>query len=123
MDDVADFTVAKWINASGGSGDFNFLLYFSKIKEEKRTSHHVHQANMREGDVLSFTFGSTIGSLSLQIWIVAILQEMMRFTTWPVVTIKHGDLVVAFINRMAHDASPISHGRFPAIRNPSPALP
>ncbi|KAG4438152.1 hypothetical protein IFR05_006363 [Cadophora sp. M221] len=106
----ADCTLAEWINTSGGSGDFNSLLDYSRATY----THHLlglrqdpmmfHQANLRQGDTGSFTVGSVSGQLSLyQIFVEVVLQEMMRLTTWPIITKKHDDIGQAFLDRMARD--------------------
>lgn len=60
-----------------------------------------HQANMRLGDTPTYTAGSEVGQFSLlQIFTEVVLQEMMRLTTWPVVTLGLADLGTAFTNRM-----------------------
>ncbi|PBP26132.1 hypothetical protein BUE80_DR002990 [Diplocarpon rosae] len=103
-------TLAEWVNTSGGSGDFNALLDFSR----STYAHHLlglrhdplmfHQANLRQGDTGSFTVGPVTGQLSLyQIFVEAVLQELGRLTTWPVVTQKHDDIGAAFIARKTRD--------------------
>jgi hypothetical protein len=52
-----------------------------------------HQANLRQLDVPSFTVGPKSGKLSLlMIWVEAIVQEMTRLTSWPMLTLKHDDI-------------------------------
>lgn len=64
-----------------------------------------HQANLRTGDVPTWTVGDQTGELSLlQIWVEVVSQEMMRLTTWPLVSIKQDDLAIQFTNRQAQDA-------------------
>lgn len=64
-----------------------------------------HQANLRNGDTPTWTVGGQTGNLSLlQIWVELVSQEMMRLTTWPLVSIKQDDLGTQFTNRMAQDA-------------------
>ncbi|KAH7317283.1 hypothetical protein BKA65DRAFT_466259 [Rhexocercosporidium sp. MPI-PUGE-AT-0058] len=103
-------TLAEWINTSGGSGDFNSLLEYSR----STYVHHLlglrhdpmmlHQANLRQGDTGSFTVGPVTGQLSLyQIFVEVVLQEMMRLTTWPIITKKHDDIGQAFLDRMTVD--------------------
>ncbi|KAH7400448.1 hypothetical protein BKA64DRAFT_482127 [Cadophora sp. MPI-SDFR-AT-0126] len=103
-------TLAEWINTSGGSGDFNSLLDYSR----STYVHHLlglrhdpmmfHQANLRQGDTGSFTVGPVTGQLSLyQIFVEVVLQEMMRLTTWPIITKKHDDIGQAFLDRMTVD--------------------
>jgi hypothetical protein len=109
--DKADCTTKEWIETSGGSGDFNSLLDFSRSNFGRQilALHHdpfmFHQANLRAGDVPSFTVGGQTGKLSLlQIFVEVLLQEMMRLTTWPIVTLKHDDIGAQFVNRMTQDA-------------------
>jgi len=59
-----------------------------------------HQANMRHGDTASFTVGTQTDNFSLlQIFVEVVLQELMRLTTWPIVTLKHDDLAKQFVDR------------------------
>lgn len=63
-----------------------------------------HQANLRYIDADTFTVGSQTGKMSLlMVWVETIIQEMTRLTTWPIITLKHDDLAVLFLNRMALD--------------------
>lgn len=63
-----------------------------------------HQANMRYIDGDTFTVGDQTGKMSLlMVWVETIVQEMTRLTTWPMLTLKHDDLGVLFLNRMALD--------------------
>lgn len=109
--DLADCTLAEWIKTSGGWGDFNSLLEFSRrtytrhLLALRHDPFMFHQANMRQGDTPSFTVGSKTGNLSLlQIFTEVLLQELTRLTTWPVVTLKQDDLAVQYTNRMTRDA-------------------
>ncbi|KAF2673281.1 hypothetical protein BT63DRAFT_410307 [Microthyrium microscopicum] len=108
---VASCTLDEWVNTSGGSGDFNYLLQFSKTTYTRslfalrHDAFMFHQANLRTGDVDSFTVGSVTGTLSLlQIWTEVITQEMSRLTNWPLITLKHDDLATDMRNRMTRDA-------------------
>lgn len=63
-----------------------------------------HQANMRYIDNDVFTIGTQTGKMSLLMtWVETIVQEMTRLTTWPILTLKHDDMGVLFLNRMALD--------------------
>lgn len=109
--DLADCTLQEWINTSGGWGDFQSLLDFSRstytrhLLALRHDPFMFHQANLRSGDTATFTIGTQTGTFSLlQIWTETILQELMRLTTWPIITLKQQDLGVEFENRMALDA-------------------
>jgi hypothetical protein len=106
----ADCTLAEWIKTSGGWGDFNSLLDFSRstytrhLLALRHDGFMFHQANMRYGDVDKFTVGTQTDNFSLlQIWVEVIAQEMMRLTTWPLISQKHDDTALAFINRQTLD--------------------
>ena len=61
-----------------------------------------HQANMRSADMPSFTVGDQTSTMSLmEIFVETLAQEMMRLTTWPMISLKQNDLGVQFENRMA----------------------
>ncbi len=109
--DLPACTTLEWINTSGGSGDFTALLNDARATNVRhllglhQDPFMFHQANLRNIDVPSTTVGSQTGNFSLlQIWVETVLQELMRLTTWAVVTLKHDDLAVQFTNRMARDA-------------------
>ncbi|KAG9234920.1 hypothetical protein BJ875DRAFT_504369 [Amylocarpus encephaloides] len=109
--DLANCTLHEWVATSGGSGDFANLLAFSRATYSRhllRLRHDgfmFHQANLRSGDTPPFTVGDQTGNMSLmQIFVEVVVQEMMRLTTWPLVSIKQNDLAVQFENRMAQDA-------------------
>ncbi|CAG8959323.1 hypothetical protein HYFRA_00013093 [Hymenoscyphus fraxineus] len=108
--DTANCTLSEWINVSGGYGGFSSLIDFTRSTESRHLLglHHdpfmFHQANMRLGDVPTFTAGDQTGQFSLlQIFTEVVLQEMMRLTTWPVVTLGLAGLGEAFTNRMNRD--------------------
>lgn len=108
--DLANCTTSEWVNTSGGTGDFANLLLFTKTQYTRHLfglrhdGFMFHQANMRYGDVPSYTVGTQTDNFSLlQIFVEVMLQEMTRTTTWPVVSIQHDDLGVQFENRMARD--------------------
>ncbi|KAF2157784.1 hypothetical protein K461DRAFT_326030 [Myriangium duriaei CBS 260.36] len=109
--DLPACTTLEWINTSGGKGTFTDLLNDARATNVRHLLHlhqdpfMFHQANLRNIDVPSSTVGDQSGQLSLlQIWVETVLQELMRLTTWPVITLKHDDLAVEFTNRMARDA-------------------
>ncbi|KAK4460743.1 hypothetical protein QBC42DRAFT_180254 [Cladorrhinum samala] len=109
--DTADCTLQEWIDTSGGSGDFNNLLKDAKLVNTRyllglmHDPYMFHQANMRSGDVNTFTVGSQTGPLSLlQIWVELITQEMVRLTNWPITSLKHDDIARVFLNRQTLDA-------------------
>lgn len=64
-----------------------------------------HQANLRQIDVDATTLNGVASQMSLlQIWTETIVTEMVRLTDWPMVTLKHDDLGVAYINRVTRDS-------------------
>ncbi|KAM7185194.1 non-anchored cell wall protein-1 [Rhypophila sp. PSN 637] len=103
-------TLQEWIATSGGSGDFSTLLDDARRVNTRYLLglHHdpfmFHQANMRTGDVDIIYVGDQGGPLSLlQIWVETVTQEMSRLTNWPILTLKHDDIAMAFLNRMTLD--------------------
>jgi len=108
--DTAECTWSEWITTSGGWGDFNSLLEFSRTSYTRALLglHHdpfmFHQANLRWGDVTSHTIGTQSGPMSLIVMFIETLaQEMMRLTTWPIISLKHDDIAAQFTNRMTRD--------------------
>ncbi|KAM7217685.1 hypothetical protein V8F06_006940 [Rhypophila decipiens] len=106
----AECTTAQWIATSGGSGDFANLLRDAKnVNVKNLLSLHqdpfmFHQANLRQIDMPDFTVGSVTGKMSLvQIWVETVVQELVRLTNWPIVTLKHDDLAKVFIDRKTRD--------------------
>ncbi|VBB79645.1 Putative protein of unknown function [Podospora comata] len=108
--DTAFCTTQEWIDTSGGSGTFANLINDARAVNTRYLLglHHdpfmFHQANMRTGDVDSYTVGPVTGKLSLlQIWVEVIAQEMTRLTNWPIVTKKHDDIGKLFVDRQTLD--------------------
>jgi hypothetical protein len=63
-----------------------------------------HQANLRQTDVPSTTVNGVSSQFSLlQIWVETVVNEMSRLTNWPMITLKHDDIAVQFVNRMTRD--------------------
>jgi hypothetical protein len=109
--DVAACTQQEWLDTSGGWGTFTDLIDFHRTTYSRHllSLRHdpfmYHQANMRYGDTNNtWTFGPVTGELSLlQIGTEVLAQEMMRLTTWPLVSKQHDDLALDFIARMTRD--------------------
>ena len=63
-----------------------------------------HQSNLRNADVNSTTIGPVTGQFALiQIWVEVVTQEMSRLTNWPIISLKHDDIAIAFTNRATRD--------------------
>ncbi|KAJ9624033.1 hypothetical protein H2203_005480 [Taxawa tesnikishii (nom. ined.)] len=108
--DLPNCTTQEWINTSGGKGDFTDLLNDARSTNTRhllglrQDPYMFHQANLRQSDVPSSTVGTQTGKLSLiTIWVETVVQEMMRLTTWPIISLKHDDIATAFTNRMTLD--------------------
>ncbi|KAF2458194.1 hypothetical protein BDY21DRAFT_363118 [Lineolata rhizophorae] len=108
--DLPDCTLQEWIDTSGGSGDYQNLLLDAKntntrhLFSLKHDPFMFHQANLRQTDVDEVEVNGEMRKLSMiQTWVEVVLQEMVRLTDWPIVTLKHDDIAAAFINRMGRD--------------------
>ncbi|KAJ5924478.1 hypothetical protein N7466_008665 [Penicillium verhagenii] len=104
-------TLAEWINTSSGSGDFDYLM----SQEQSDTMRHFfglyhepymfHQANLRNNDTDPITINGVAGQWSLfQAWVELIVQEFVRLSDWPLVTINHADMSASFLARYTRDA-------------------
>ncbi|PSR76994.1 hypothetical protein BD289DRAFT_378234 [Coniella lustricola] len=109
--DTSECTTKEWIDTSGGSGTFVNLLIDAKTTNSRYLlglhpdPYMFHQANLRSGDVDTWTVGSVTGPLSLiQIWVETVTQEVQRLTNWPIFSMKHDDIGVYFVNKMTLDA-------------------
>jgi len=109
--DLPACTLNEWVTTSAGVGPFSNLLNDARATNVRHLlglrhdPFMFHQANLRQADVDPMTVGDQTGQLSLlQIWVETVLQEMMRLTNWPVLTLKHDDLANEFLNRQARDA-------------------
>jgi hypothetical protein len=108
--DKLNCTLQEWLNTSGGWGNAESLLEFHRSTYSRHLlglrhdPFMFHQANLRHGDTQTYTVGPVSGSLSLlQIGTEVLAQELMRLTTWPLVTKQHDALAEAFIARMTRD--------------------
>jgi len=108
--DLPACTLSEWINTSGGSGDFDALLADAKATNTRHLlglhwdPFMFHQANLRQSDVANTVVNGASQKLSLiQIWVETVAIEMTRLVTWPLITLKHDDLAVQFINRETRD--------------------
>ncbi|KAF3762059.1 hypothetical protein M406DRAFT_104348 [Cryphonectria parasitica EP155] len=109
--DTAECTTLEWINTSGGSGSFVNLLIDAKTTNSRYLlglhpdPYMFHQANLRSGDVDTWTVGTVTGPLSLiQIWVETVTQELVRLTNWPIFSMKHDDIGAYMVDRMTLDA-------------------
>ena len=107
--DLPSCTVNEWIKTSAGSGDFTTLLNDARSVNSMHLLglHHdpfmFHQANLRT-DVPQLTINGKKGTYSLLMaWTETVLQEMVRLTSWPVITKKHDDIAKDFIDRRTRD--------------------
>lgn len=108
--DTQACTTQEWTDYSRGTGKFADLLTFEKdttiryLLGLRKDPYMFHQANMRATGVGSYKVGSqTVNSL-LQIWVETVVQEFVRLTNWPLVTLKHDDIAKVFLDREARDA-------------------
>lgn len=105
--DTAACTTLEWVTTSGGSGTFVNLLIDAKLTNTRYLlglhpdPYMFHQANLRTGDVATFTVGTQTGTMSLiQIWVETVTQEMARLTNWPIFSMKHDDIGQYFLDRV-----------------------
>ena len=113
-------TTLEWINTSGGSGDFTDLLNNARTVNTRyllglhSDPYMFHQANLRHGDVESFTVGSESGPLSLlQIWVETVTQEMTRlFVLFSVAVWRRADTVLGQIGRLPPSSMMILRSSF-----------
>ncbi|KAF2837346.1 hypothetical protein M501DRAFT_1006822 [Patellaria atrata CBS 101060] len=108
--DLPDCTTQEWIDTSGGKGTFTDLLNDARSTNTRHLlglhwdPFMFHQANMRVHDVPRTTINGKSGRYSLlQSWTEVVVQEMIRLVDWPMITLKHDDIVKAWINRMTRD--------------------
>ncbi|KAH8693314.1 hypothetical protein GQ44DRAFT_832799, partial [Phaeosphaeriaceae sp. PMI808] len=108
--DLPACTLQEWIDTSGGKGTFKDLLIQAKNTAIRNLmglhwdAYMFHQANMRVHDVPSTTVGNKQGQFSLLMtWVETIVTELLKYTTWPIKSLKHDDLAQAFLNRQARD--------------------
>lgn len=108
--DTPECTTQEWIDTSAGSGDFGNLLTDARTTNTRHLlglmadPYMFHQANMRQMDMPTMTVGSQTGKMSiLMAWTETIVQEMMRLTTWPIISLKHDDIGKYFVDRMTLD--------------------
>lgn len=105
-----DCTTQEWTNLWQGTGSFTDLLTMERntntryLYSLRHDPYMFHQANLRAHDAATTTVGSQTGQFGLmQIWIETITQEMSRTTNWPLLTLKHDDMVQQFVQRMTRD--------------------
>ncbi|KAF2278256.1 putative extracellular serine-rich protein [Westerdykella ornata] len=100
----------EWKAIAGGKGDFNAQLEYERDVNAKYLlglrwdPFMFHQANMRVSDTSKLTLlGKSQKWSLLMAWTEAVLGEVTRLTTWPVITLKHDDIANAVINRKTRD--------------------
>ncbi|KAL3424693.1 hypothetical protein PVAG01_03974 [Phlyctema vagabunda] len=108
--DLPACTVQEWIDTSGGKGDWNTLLNIERTTNTRhllglrRDPYMFHQANMNYVTAGSTTINGVTQKLSMvEAWVETVVQEMMRLTTWPIITLKHDDIATAFAGRVVRD--------------------
>ncbi|KAH7383568.1 hypothetical protein BKA64DRAFT_161550 [Cadophora sp. MPI-SDFR-AT-0126] len=108
--DLPACTVQEWIDTSAGSGDWNALLALEKATNTRHLFglHHdpymFHQANLNYVTAGTTTINGVSKKLSLiQAWAETVTQEFTRLVSWPLISLKHDDTALDFINRMARD--------------------
>lgn len=63
-----------------------------------------HQPNLRQIDVDPVTINGKTQKLSLiQMWVETIMAEFSRIVTWPIITLKHDHIALAFQERYVRD--------------------
>ncbi|QKX57460.1 uncharacterized protein TRUGW13939_04573 [Talaromyces rugulosus] len=109
--DTPDCTTQEWIDTSAGSGGFDDLLAQEKADTIRhlfglyRAPYMFHQANLRNADVSNITINGVSAQISIfQAWVETQVQEFVRLSTWPLITLKHQDMSAQFAERMARDA-------------------
>ncbi|RDL38733.1 Uncharacterized protein BP5553_03073 [Venustampulla echinocandica] len=107
---VPDCTVLEWQNTSAGKGDWNDLLAIEKNTNVRHLLglHHdpfmFHQANLNYVSAPKMTINGVTAKYSLlQAWVETIVVEVVRLVTWPIISLKHDDMALAFLNRMQRD--------------------
>jgi hypothetical protein len=102
--DTPACTTQEWIATSAGSGDFYALLNTEKADTMRhlfglhREPYMFHQANLRNTDASSITINGVSSKMSIfQAWVETQVQEFVRLVTWPVITLKQGDVSRAFV--------------------------
>lgn len=109
--DTPQCTLQEWIDTSAGVGTFDDLL----ATEKSDTMRHLyglyhdgymfHQANLRNADADPITINGVSAKISIfQAWVETIVQEFVRLSTWPIVTLKHADMSAQFLARYNRDA-------------------
>jgi hypothetical protein len=107
--DTQACTTQEWTDTSAGTGKFADLLAFEKDVTSRylfglrHDPYMFHQANMRATGVTAYKVGSQSVNSLLQIWVETVIQELVRLTNWPVITLKHDDIAKTFLDREARD--------------------
>lgn len=109
-DDAASNT-ALWQGALGQTSGFDGIMQVERTAAARNLlalrhdPYMFHQANMHAVDTgVVRTAAREYTNLSLlQIWVEELVDEMTRLVTWPIRTLKHDDLGVAFVARRQRD--------------------
>ncbi|KAF2188804.1 putative extracellular serine-rich protein [Zopfia rhizophila CBS 207.26] len=108
--DLPACTNTEWKAIAAGTGDFNNQLEYEKTVNSRHLlalrwdPFMFHQANMRVSDTSEITVNGVKKKYSLLMaWTEVVVQELVRLTQWPIITLKHDDIAKAIINRKARD--------------------
>jgi len=108
--DTPSCTLAEWIATSAGSGDFQNLLKDARATNGRNLlglhwdPYMFHQANLRYTDMNPTVVNGSSQKLSLfQIWVETIVNEITRLVNWPMISLKHDDIALKFMDRMTRD--------------------
>ncbi|KAL2289730.1 hypothetical protein FJTKL_01057 [Diaporthe vaccinii] len=109
-DDAASNT-ALWQNALGQTTGFDGIMQVERMAAARNLlalrhdPYMFHQANMHAVDTGVVRTGAReYTNLSLlQIWVEELVDEMTRLVSWPIRTLKHDDLGIAFVERRQRD--------------------
>ncbi|GAB7344911.1 hypothetical protein MBLNU457_3347t1 [Dothideomycetes sp. NU457] len=103
-------TLNEWINTSGGAGNYTDLLNNARDTNTRHLFglHHdpymFHQADLQYLDTDVMTIGDQTAKFSIMMtWMETITQEMSRLTNWPMISLKHDDIALAFSQRQIRD--------------------
>jgi hypothetical protein len=86
------------------ASDSAIALNSTSVLLVHREGYMFHQINLRSQSMgaITTTDGTQVQSL-YQAWVEQAVQEFERLCTWPLVTLKQGDLVTAFTDRMTRN--------------------
>lgn len=105
--------VDQWIETENGTigGTLETLLLAERKQQGNQLlslfhdPYMFHQPNLRQIDTAAIMVNGKMQRLSLiQGWVETIVDELQRFVTWPIITLKHDHIAMAFAQRMVRDA-------------------